>query len=92
MTRQASLFRARKSPKKLGMSCSNNQLPSLRVPGLATSRFAMASSQHLTNVDRMYQVMTSHYGPAGSGKGLATRFAWNRSRTSRYGTAGSGND
>ena len=56
MTRQASLVSARKSPRKVGMSNSNIQLPSLRVLGLATSRFSMTSSQHLTNVDRMYQV------------------------------------
>ena len=34
MTRQAGLVRARKFPRKLGMS-SNIQLPSLRVLGLA---------------------------------------------------------
>ena len=56
MTRQASLVSARKSPKKLDMSNSNIQLPSSRVLGLATLRSSMTSSQHLTNVDRMYQV------------------------------------
>jgi len=49
MTRQASLVRARKSPKKLGMSSSNIRLPSLRVLG-------KQQNQTSSGVERMYQV------------------------------------
>jgi len=47
ITQQASIVRAHKSPKKLGMSSSSIQLPSLQVMGLATSCFRMASRQHI---------------------------------------------